>query len=198
MTIETFITTYGYAALLIGTFLEGETILILGGLAAHQGYLNLGGVILAAFSGSLMGDQFYFYLGRRHSGFFLNKRPLWQSRLEKARQHTVRYENLMILSFRFLYGLRTVTPVVYGMSKVSVWKFAILNAVGALVWAAAFGTGGYYFGYALEALIGKITHYEKLLIFGIILLGTIFWFYIRHQRRTKGPKSSGAPKSNAD
>ena len=39
--------------LLIGTFLEGETILMLGGLAAHMGYMDVTGVILAAFAGSL-------------------------------------------------------------------------------------------------------------------------------------------------
>lgn len=70
MTIADFLSHYGYLALLIGTFLEGETILVLGGLAAHQGYLDLAGVILAAFAGSLMGDQFFFLLGRRRSAYF--------------------------------------------------------------------------------------------------------------------------------
>ena len=40
MTLASFLSSYGYPALLIGTFLEGETILVLGGLAAHQGYLS--------------------------------------------------------------------------------------------------------------------------------------------------------------
>jgi len=41
MDLQSFIENYGYAAILIGTFLEGETILVLAGLAAHQGYLVL-------------------------------------------------------------------------------------------------------------------------------------------------------------
>ena len=56
MTIESFIETYGYAAILIGTFLEGETILVLGGFAAHRGYLSLPWVIVAAFAGTLSGE----------------------------------------------------------------------------------------------------------------------------------------------
>ena len=66
----------------------------------------------------------------------------------------------MILSFRFLYGLRTVAPFVIGMSNVPFKKFIFLNAVGALVWAVAVGSGAYLFGHTLEALIGKIKSYE--------------------------------------
>ena len=67
MDLQSIIENYGYAAILIGTFLEGETILVLAGLAAHQGCLVLTWVILAAFMGSLCGDQLFFYLGRKHS-----------------------------------------------------------------------------------------------------------------------------------
>ena len=67
--MKTFIQTYGYWAILIGTFLEGETILVLGGLAAHMGYMDLGGVILAAFAGSLCGDQLFFSWGATTARF---------------------------------------------------------------------------------------------------------------------------------
>jgi len=60
MDLQSIVENYGYAAILIGTFLEGETILVLAGLAAHQGYLILTWVILAAFAGSLCGDQLFF------------------------------------------------------------------------------------------------------------------------------------------
>ncbi len=60
MDLLSIIENYEYAAILIGTFLEGETILVLAGLAAHQGYLVLTWVILAAFLGSLGGDQLFF------------------------------------------------------------------------------------------------------------------------------------------
>ena len=144
--MESFIQTYGYWAILIGTFLEGETILILAGLAAHRGYLDLNGVILASFVGSLCGDQFFFYLGRRHSEFLLRRRPTWQSKLQRADRLIDRFKTPLILSFRFLYGLRTVMPFAIGLSSVPVLRFVLLNAVGAAVWAAAVGGSGYLFG----------------------------------------------------
>ena len=63
--LESLIANYGYAAVLIGTFVEGETILVIAGFAAHRGYLSLPWVILLAFAGSLAGDQLWFYVGRR-------------------------------------------------------------------------------------------------------------------------------------
>ena len=188
MDLQSMIENYGYAAILVGTFLEGETILVLAGLAAQQGYLNLSGVILAAFLGSLSGDQLFFYLGRKHSRAVLARRPAWKEKAEKVHKIMNRFQTLIILSFRFLYGLRTVTPFVIGMSPVSVKKFMALNAVGALVWAAAFGTGGYLFGRALELFIGKIKHYEAQVFAGIALLGLLVWavhFYLRNKRRNQ-------------
>ena len=57
MSLEHLIDAYGYLAILAGTFLEGETILILGGVAAKLGYLDLPWVIVCGFTGSLIGDQ---------------------------------------------------------------------------------------------------------------------------------------------
>ncbi len=194
MDLQSLIENYGYAAILIGTFLEGETILVLAGLAAHQGYLALSWVILAAFLGSLGGDQLFFYLGRRHSQMVLSRRPTWKQKAEKVHQMMNRFQTPMILSFRFLYGLRTVTPFVIGTSPVSVKKFILLNAAGALVWAAAIASGGYFFGRALEVLIGKLKSYEIYIMGSVAMVGVLIWifhFYHRRRQRTKLVIKSG-------
>jgi len=183
MDLQNIIETYGYAAILIGTFLEGETILVLAGLAAHQGYLMLTGVILAAFLGSLCGDQLFFYLGRKHSQAVLSRRPAWKQKAEKVHKMLSRFQTPMILSFRFLYGLRTVAPFVIGVSSVSFKKFILLNAAGALAWAAAVASGGYLFGQALEIFIGKIKHYELQVFIVIALLGLLIWIVYFYQNR---------------
>ena len=171
--------------MLIGTFLEGETILVLAGFAAHRGYLALVPVILAAFAGSLCGDQLFFFLGRRHSTFLLRWRPSWRSKLEKANGLISRFQVPIILGFRFLYGLRTVMPFALGIGNVKVARFIALNAVGALVWAIVVGSGGYLFGNMLEFLIGDIKRIE-LAVFGVIgIAGAGVWavyFYRRHRR----------------
>ena len=83
--LEQFIAHYGYLALFVGTFLEGETILVLGGLAAQQGLLELPWVMAAAFSGSLLGYQLAFFVGRRWGRRILARFPGWQDKIEKIR-----------------------------------------------------------------------------------------------------------------
>ena len=190
--METFLQTYGYWAILVGTFLEGETILVLAGLIAHRGYLDLNGVILAAFVGSLCGDQLFFYLGRRHSTFLIGRRPGWKSKLHRAERLIDRFKTPLILGFRFLYGLRTVMPFAIGLSTVPVLRFVVFNAIGAGVWAVAIGGGGYLFGQAIEGVIGDIRHYEMFLFAFIGVAGLIVWavyFYRRHRNRSGTVKS---------
>lgn len=114
MTIEALIEQYGYLALFAGTFLEGETILVVAGFAAHRGYLTLGGVFLYAFLGSLAGDQFFFLVGRWRGASYLARKTEWQSHVEKVNRLLNRYRLAVLLGFRFMYGLRSVTPFVIG------------------------------------------------------------------------------------
>jgi membrane protein DedA with SNARE-associated domain len=175
MSLESFIDAYGYLAVLVGTFLEGETVLVLGGFAAHRGYLHLPWVMLAAFIGSLLGDQLFFFLGRWHSQAVLARRPSWKVRVEKAQKLIDRFRTPFILVFRFLYGLRTVSPFVIGMSSVPSAQFIFLNAAGALVWAVTVGAGGYLFGEALEIMIGNVKRYEKIVLVVIAVIGLVIW-----------------------
>jgi len=134
MTVETLIEHYGYPAIFIGTILEGETILILGGVAAKLGYLNLIWVMVSAFLGSLGGDQIYFFIGRRYGRRMLERYDYWKKRAARGRYYLDRYSSHITLTFRFVYGIRTITPFLLGMSNISTWRFVVLNTIGALVW----------------------------------------------------------------
>ncbi len=185
--LESLISDYGYWALFVGTFFEGETIVILGGFAARAGYLELDWVMITSFFGTLLGDQLYFYLSRKYSRRILAKRPAWQTRVDKAQRMMDRFQTFLILFFRFFYGWRTIFPVVFGMSPLSERKFFILNAAGALIWAAALGAAGYLFGGAMEVLLGNVRHYA-LEVGGVILMaGALSWtiYYLFRRKRGK-------------
>jgi membrane protein DedA with SNARE-associated domain len=170
--------TYGYWALIVGTALEGETILILGGFAAHSGYLKLPLVILSAFTGSLVGDQFFFWMGRKRGKRFLEGRPGLLRKMDKAQRLLERHRTPVILGFRFLYGFRTVTPFLIGITGVSFFRFFILNAIGALIWACTVAGLGYFFGEAMSLLLGDIRRFEVVIAIALMLLGLILWLYL--------------------
>ncbi|MBX9756712.1 MAG: DedA family protein, partial [Pseudomonadaceae bacterium] len=64
MMLEQFLQDFGYFALFLGTFFEGETILVLAGFLASRGYMQIEWVLVTAFFGSYAGDQLWYYLGR--------------------------------------------------------------------------------------------------------------------------------------
>jgi len=180
---------FGYPAVLVGTFFEGEIILILAGFAAHRGYLDLPLVIIAAFLGSLFGDQFYFFLGRRRGTAVLAKHPEWEERITRFRRLMDRYQTLIILGFRFLYGLRTVAPFAIGLSGIPTWKFVLLNAASAAVWAVALGLLGYVFGHSMELVLDEIKRYEMAVMAGLVAVGMVLFAIKRYRNRKKRKKS---------
>ena len=192
-TLEYLIQTYGYWALLVGTFIEGETILILGGVAAQMGYLDLSLVILVAFIGSFSGDQFYFHLGRWKGRELLAKYPKWQAKADRVYCYLEKYHDMIMLGFRFVYGIRIMTPVVLAMNpKIRTSRFAFFNSIGALIWAVVVAGGGYIFGHAIELLLAQIKHYEIvfLIVIGVIFTGILlFRIYLKKKHLPENCKT---------
>jgi membrane protein DedA with SNARE-associated domain len=198
MSLEELISTYGYAAIGIGTFIEGETILVLGGFAANRGYLELPWVIMSAFLGTLFGDQLYFYIGRIKGKSTIEKRPHWKANSEKVLVLLDKHQVWLIIGFRFIYGLRTVTPFLIGASNISPTRFLVLNMLGASLWSVTIGVLGYLFGGALEIIIGDIKRYELLVFIMLALIGVTTWLlHIRKNRIANKPIQS-TPKKQRD
>jgi membrane protein DedA with SNARE-associated domain len=199
--MESLIVHYGYIAILIGTLLEGETILVLGGFAAHRGLLWLPGVMAAALVGSMFSDQLFFFLGRRRGWTWLANKPRWQPRAERVRRLLDRHSTALILTFRFLYGLRNITPFVLGMSSVSTPRFLALNAIGAALWSVAISLLGWSVGEAAERMIGHIKRYERSIGAAILAVGAVLWLLhhlaVRRRARAARTGAPAAPESGA-
>ncbi len=197
MNLEWAIMHFGYPAIVAGTFFEGEIILVLAGFAAHRGYLNLPLVILSAFLGTLLGDQLYFYLGRRRGKAMVAKHPGWEERITRFSRLMDRYHTLIILGFRFLYGLRTVAPFAIGMSEIPAWKFAILNIVSAAVWAVTVGLLGYLFGHTMEILLEEIKRYEMAVMAALLVLAAVIYAVRRCRNRMRSKHCDAAPQKKS-
>jgi membrane protein DedA with SNARE-associated domain len=181
MNIESIIAIYGYPALFAGILLEGETVLIIAGFLAHRGYLHLSLVMIVAFLAAYLYGQAFFFLGKRGKGAFLERMPRFQPGLLKVNRLLDAYQTLIVIGFRFLYGMRTVTPLVIGISGYSGRRFAVLNAIGSFCWVLLVASIGYLFGQALDAVLSDLRKYEIWILFGIALTGTGVWI-IRSRR----------------
>jgi membrane protein DedA with SNARE-associated domain len=181
MDLSALIVQYGYFALFAGCLIEGETLLILAGFAAHEGYLQLHWVLLIAMIGGFLGDQFYFWLGRRHGAWVLYRFPRLAIAFARADVLILRYHELLIVGIRFLYGLRTIGPMALGMSQVSSWRFMAFNALGAVIWAVSIGGAGFLFGRALEIFWDNLKKVEDITFIILLLAGLIIWLWRRYK-----------------
>jgi membrane protein DedA with SNARE-associated domain len=182
MTLESFVVTYGYPALLTGSLLEGETIVIIAGILAHNGYLQLPWVMGIAFCGAFCADQFCFQLGKRKGKRILEKRPHWQPRIDKVRRFLVGYEVIAVLSYRFIYGMRTITPIVIGASGFDTRRFVLLNLCSTLLWASVVGLSGYFFGHFMATVLADVKNNIGVILLTVLVLGGGIYVWFRWGR----------------
>lgn len=183
--LETFLHQFGYPALFIGTFFEGETILVLAAFLAHRGLLQLDLVLVCAFLGSYSGDQLWYYLGRSRGRRLLQRKAEWAALGDKALAHIRRHPDLWVLGFRFVYGMRTVMPVAIGLSGYPPLRYLLLSGVGAVIWALGLGLASYHFGTLMEQVLGDLKRYELWVFGGLALFGAALWLRRRLQARRK-------------
>ena len=162
---------YGYVATFAGTLAEGESLLILSGLAAHRGYLSLPVVVLVGAAGGALGDLGFFLLGRHYGDGLLARFPRFAPAADRIRGMIERHPSATILAVRFMYGVRAAGPAIIGTTRIGVVHFALLNALGALVWSACWAAAGYLAGRAAERLLGDLAHVEReLFVVALVLV----------------------------
>jgi membrane protein DedA with SNARE-associated domain len=198
MSIESFIAQYGLAAIFLGAAFEGETSVVTGGLLAHQHLLPLWGSAAAAVTGSFAADQLFFFAGRRYRDTKRVRRVAEKPAFAKALDTLERHPTVFILSFRFLYGLRTISPIAIGTSHVPARTFMLLNAISALVWGVVFTAIGYVFGDGLIELVDRIMPKQKLA--GVAILVVVAALTITGVRYWRGrhARKAGAVQARAN
>lgn len=182
--LNALIAVYGYWVIFIGCLLEGETVLILGGMAAHQGTLQWLHVIGWATLGGIFGDQLLFWTGRYSGGRLLPRLKRHQSAIKRVEGLIQRYPTTSVFAVRFLYGMRLVGPMVIGASGLSPWRFALINMLGAAAWATLFVSAGYWAGEALEHFLGDLKPYRLPILIAVVTL-VILAALVRYLRRRR-------------
>ncbi|EEB9651342.1 DedA family protein [Salmonella enterica subsp. enterica] len=182
MDINTLITHYGYAALVIGSMAEGENVTLLGGVAAHQGLLKFPLVAAAVALGGMMGDQLLYLLGRCYGGKILRRFPRYHTKIRRAQKMIQRHPYLFVIGTRFMYGFRVVGPLLIGASRLPPKIFLPLNIIGALVWALLFTTLGYLGGEVIAPWLHDLDQHLRhgvWLILAIVLVVGVRWWLKR-------------------
>jgi membrane-associated protein len=173
----------------VGLFAPGETAVVLGGVVAAHGKVDLALVILVTWAAAASGDVVSFLLGRRLGRRFVVARGprlgLTADRLERVEGFFDRHGPKAILAGRFVGIVRAVAPFLAGASRMRPRAFIPWSLVGTAVWSAAFVLIGYAFSQSFGAAADILTH--GALGLAVIVLAVILW----RTRRTA--QAAGAP-----
>jgi membrane-associated protein len=158
----------------VGLLVPGETAIVVGGVVAERGEVELPLLIALVWAAAVAGDAVSFLLGRRFGRPFIDTHG---PRLRIRREHVDRVERLfdrhgakVVLVGRFIGILRALTPFVAGASRFPLRRFLPYTAVGAFGWATAFTLVGYGFSESFQSAGHDAT---RIALVGALAVGTI-------------------------
>lgn len=139
---------WGYGVIFAGMLLEnaglplpGETLTLLGGYAAGSGQMALFGVIAAAATGAILGDNIGYWVGRRFGWDRLLRLGLWlrqsPEQMELLRQRFLRHASASVFLGRFVAVLRILAGPMAGAVGMPYGRFLVCNVCGALLWSTS-------------------------------------------------------------
>ncbi len=181
-----FVSQYGLIIVFIGALLEGETVILLAGILCHRAILPFEEAVIVAAIGAFTGDQIWFYLGRRYGRRVITRFTNLTKHEDTVRLWLKHKSDTIAFGSRFIYGTRTVAPVLLGIYDYPALRFAIINSISASVWAAA-GIGiGYLLGTGAEKIFGHIDYIEELMLLVILIMLAWWWYRYRKENCRSG------------
>src|SRR5687768_8448442 len=131
----------------VGLLVPGETAVVVGGVVAERGGVELVPLIGFVWLAAAGGDLVSFLLGRRLGRPFLERHGprmrLGPERLARVERFYERHGGKAVLLGRFTGLVRAVSPFVAGASGLALRRFVLWSAAGALLWATTFTLVGY-------------------------------------------------------
>ncbi len=175
---------WGYLAVFLGSLVEGESVILVACFMAHLGYLSLMKIMFIAFCGTLFADQALYYVGRYYGQAIIQKYHRLHAPANRAFKLLHSWDIWFILSFRFIWGIRTISPIVIGSSGISPRRYTPLNFAAAVVWTLISCIGGYMLSGVIEDIgLHLIKRYFGFFTFGIVLLIVGFVIVRRFMKR---------------
>ena len=168
----------GYLGVIVGAVMEGEIVLITFIQLARLDYMNVS-IVIGVFSlATLITDWSCFFIGRNKGRQFILNHPKLSKRFNKMDQLMNEKKQLLLLSYRFMYGFRIVLPILFGLGSVNIRQFVFYSILGNIVWVGFYATLGYFFS---EVVISHLEWIQANLLYIFLVIGAVvfvIWYIV--------------------
>ncbi|HEU4478480.1 MAG TPA: VTT domain-containing protein [Pyrinomonadaceae bacterium] len=172
-----FFIVFAETGLALGFFLPGDSLLVVAGLVAATGKLNVALLIGLLFVAAVVGDAVGYYTGARLGPrLFKKKKSLLfrPSHLQKAHSFYEKYGGKTIVIARFVPIVRTFAPIVAGAAEMPYRRFVLFNVAGGFLWVTSMLLSGYFLGSVLKSKVGiDLDEHIEWVVIVVVLLSLI-------------------------
>ncbi len=175
--LESLYEACGLLATYLGTFLEGEIMLLTSVLSAKMGLFNYYWGLVAAFFGAYTKEWIKFFLAKNRGVKLLDKKPALKAKLDNASVWFDKRPFAILTIYKFLYGMSTVIVLMAGLRNISYVRFGIHSAIAIALWVAVIGGFGYFCAEVMMDNIDKLSENKWYVIAGMVIIGLSIWFF---------------------
>lgn len=192
---------HGYLVIFLGAALDnfglpssGDIVLFAGGFFANNGQAALPLVMLSGFAGALVSDNSVYWIGRiggrplisrilkiRLLHFLINEKSL-----EKVEHYFESHGGKSVFVGRFGPGLRSMTPLFAGVTRMKYYRFIPYNVAAGFVWAIAYSLIGYIFGQYWNELLAVARSFGFGIVALVALVVLAYLLRRRYRKRKEG------------
>jgi membrane protein DedA with SNARE-associated domain len=175
----------------VGLVAPGETVVLIGGVIAGQGRIEVLPLIGLVWLCAALGDSLSFLIGRRLGrGFLLRHGPkvrLTRDRLGQVEGYFERHGGKTILVGRFIGIVRPVAPFIAGSSGMRYTAFIPYSVLGTGLWAALYCLLGYIFYRSFDT-VAKVAGQATLgfAVVVVVVVGAVYAYRrLRHEEERR-------------
>jgi membrane protein DedA with SNARE-associated domain len=198
--MESYITSAGYAALILFGFLEAACIPIsseitfgFAGVLAYQGKLNLALVIIIGSLAELAGSYASYAVGRVGGKPLVAKLGRYvlvtQSDVDRAERFLAGRGGWAVVVGRMLPFVRAFTSIVAGLVRIPAIRFGVLSLIGTVIYATVLSVAGYQLGHAWNSVSHGLTIVGYVLFALIVIAIVGFVLYRLRQFRREAAQA---------
>ncbi len=182
-----FASYFRYPLIAIGTIIEGPILMIASGFFYRTGFFEIVPLFIAILIGDLIGDVFWYVVGRYFAEPVLNRHGkfvgITPERFEKIKELFKKYHERILLFSKLTIGLGFALGVliVAGATKVSFKRYMIINLLGEVFLVAIMLTIGYFFGEVYSNISDNFK--AGFLIIVALLILSFSYFFSRYVKK---------------
>jgi len=208
--MESFLTSAGYAALILFGILEAACIPIsseitfgFAGVLAYQGHLNLALVIILGTAAEMVGSYISYAIGRVGGKPLVHKVGRYvlvtQADVDRAERFLAGRGAWAVVVGRMLPFVRAFTSIVSGLVRIPALRFGVLSLIGTVIYATVLSVAGYQLGHAWNSVSHGLTivGYVLFVIVVFAIVGFVLYRLRQFRRESAQAQAGQAPRQDA-